>query len=295
MSLFDDIPVNSKDFPILSASRMTDMPAFYPDELIKEVDIRIKKYSNIHTLVLWTKHPGSLLKEPLYSFLKELKKRKIQLYCHLTITGMGKIIVGKTSEAKYFIPEPGVPTFNEALSSVPEVVKLCESPERIRIRIDPIVRIIDFYGKYYSNINILEKIISTAKESGIVKYNFSLLEPGVYKKTDKRFEKVGVKIINSNKEDRLKLKKYLHSLEEKYSVRIFSCAVSDFSVSRCVDGEELSKLHDQKVPADMSIPRTRELCGCTKSIDLGGWPVKKCFSGCIYCYASPEIKSTTQI
>jgi hypothetical protein len=47
---------------IISASRMTDLPAFYPESLIDEVEKRIEKNFKIHSLVLWTKHAASLLK-----------------------------------------------------------------------------------------------------------------------------------------------------------------------------------------------------------------------------------------
>ena len=58
-----------KEQIILSASRMTDMPKFYPEILIEEVNKRMDK--NIHTLVLWTKHPKPLLVNPLFDFLMD--------------------------------------------------------------------------------------------------------------------------------------------------------------------------------------------------------------------------------
>ena len=64
---------------ILSASCMTDMPAFYPKQLIEAVETRRKKGVQIHTLVLWTKHPASLLKEPLNSYLTGLRNDGITL------------------------------------------------------------------------------------------------------------------------------------------------------------------------------------------------------------------------
>ena len=73
MTLFDGkplvVPKKEKGKVILSASRMTDMPAFYPEQVLEEVNKRVAKGQDIHTLVLWTKHPYSLLKEPLKSFL----------------------------------------------------------------------------------------------------------------------------------------------------------------------------------------------------------------------------------
>jgi hypothetical protein len=61
--------INKNNAIVLSASRMTDMPKFYPNELINEVEARLKKGLNIHTLVLWSKHPDSLLNNQLKEYL----------------------------------------------------------------------------------------------------------------------------------------------------------------------------------------------------------------------------------
>lgn len=46
---------------------MTDMPKYYPSILIEEVNNRLAK--GIHTVLLWTKYPQSLLVSPLYVML----------------------------------------------------------------------------------------------------------------------------------------------------------------------------------------------------------------------------------
>ena len=98
-----------KTSTILSASCMTDMPAFYPQQLIEAVESRRKKGVKIHTLVLWTKHPASLLKEPLYSFLLGLRNDGIQLYVQLTITGMGQLPMGTDLNGDPILIEPHAP------------------------------------------------------------------------------------------------------------------------------------------------------------------------------------------
>ena len=69
LSLFkDDKKIFSKtNSIIISASRMTDMPKFYPKELINEVKSRMDKGTDMHTLVLWSKHPDSLLENELFN------------------------------------------------------------------------------------------------------------------------------------------------------------------------------------------------------------------------------------
>lgn len=289
MSLFDgkpmEIPVESSKV-VLSASRMTDMPKYYPRELIEEVNQRLSKGMQIHTLVLWTKHPGSLFIDPLYEYLLELKQKNIQLYLQLTITGIGGLKVGIKSNGRPLILEPNAPLFQDSLNLLPQIVQLLELPERIKLRIDPIVRIMDSRGKVFSNLKFFPKIIRNAASYGVKHFVFSFLESGAHRKVDKRFRSMGCRIIPPNKEERERTLIWLRNLESKYNINIESCCVQDFPEGKCVDGRMLMNYHANRDPVDLSQPRKREKCGCTASIDIGGWPPKKCYTGCDYCYAN---------
>jgi len=260
------------------------MPKYYPYELIDGVKKRLEQGTQIHTLILWTKHPRSLLINPLYNFLQELKAEKIQLFLQLTITGMGNLIIGKKSNGNPLIIEPNAPPFLEALSTLPQVIKLLENPQRIRLRIDPVIRIKDSQGKIFSNIKYLPVIISKTQHYGIKQFSFSFLESN-YQKVDRRFKKLGCTILPPDSSERKKTGQWLEKLQTKFDVDIYACCVPSFSDSKCIDGELLARLHDYNEPADLSQPRKREKCGCTQSIDIGGWPPKRCYTGCDYCYA----------
>jgi hypothetical protein len=107
---------------ILSASCMTDMPAFYPQQVIEAVETRRKKGVQIHTLVLWTKHPSSLLKEPMYSYLIGLRHNGIQLYIQLTITGMGQLPMGTDLNGSPILVEPHAPKWEDSVAELPKVL-----------------------------------------------------------------------------------------------------------------------------------------------------------------------------
>ena len=286
MPLFNIEPIENKKYVILSASRMTDMPKFYPKDIILEVTKRIEKGINIHTLVLWTKHPNSLLKEPLKSFLIELKKKNIQLSVQLTITGMGQKIIGKQKNGKNLIFEPNVPDYKDAIKTIPKIIELIGNPDRIRLRIDPIIRIQDYYNQEYSNLKYFSKIIEKVVKYEIKNINFSFLENNIHKKVNRRLDYLGCKIIAPDKTEREKTKKWIKKIETENNINISACCVPGFEISKCIDGELLSKLHDNQLPVDLKQPKKRELCGCTSSTDIGGWPPKKCYSGCEYCYAN---------
>ncbi|MFZ5644825.1 MAG: DUF1848 family protein [Bacillota bacterium] len=290
MSLFDGKPIeidNRKKKVVLTASRMTDMPKYYPEEIIKEVHKRLDRGIEIHTLVLLTKHPRSLLSDPLKGFLLNLQNNGIQISAQITITGVGGMVIGKKANGKPLILEPQAPSCKDSLKALPEVITLAGLPERIRIRFDPIVRLTDSEGNLFSNIKYLPLVVETASGFGIKDFSFSFLEKNTHKKVDQRFRMMGCTIIPPTTEEREKFKTWLKRLEEKNNVNIFACSVPGFEKTSCIDGQTLQKTHPDKEPADLSHARKRQLCGCTKSIDLGGWPPKKCFTGCDYCYAHP--------
>lgn len=287
MTLFDGKPDMSERV-VLSASRMTDMPKYYPKEIIEEVNKRLAKNIKIHTLVLWTKHPRSLLAQPLRIFLTSLKTLEIQLYIQLTISGMGKIVAGKKAESRPFIPEPNAPRAEDSLKALTEIIDLVEKPERIRLRIDPIVRLKDFEGKTFSNLKFFQGIVEFSAKLGVKHFTFSLLQTGIHRKVDMRFKKIGCQIVPPDNNERYNTAIWLTGLEEKYKIKISACSVKGFPESKCIDGELLQQLHDKKYPVSRKQPRKRALCGCTSSIDIGGWPPKKCFTGCDYCYGNSK-------
>jgi hypothetical protein len=274
---------------VLSASRMTDMPKYYSLDLIREIDKRKEKGRKIHTLVLWTKHPGALLKNPLHRYLEQLKKEGVQLYIQLSITGMGQRVVGAKPDGTPLILEPKAPTTKEAINSLPEVIRLVEKPQRIRLRIDPIVRIKDHQGHLFSSLPFFTHILDSASELGVETFSFSFLEKGVHRKVDNRMALLGCEIIPPTDREREKMLEWIKDLEKKHRARIHPCCVRQMPVSRCIDGEELMRLHEERAPVSLKQPKKRKLCGCTDSIDLGGWPPKKCYTGCLYCYANSVI------
>ncbi len=271
---------------ILSASRMCDMPGYYPGDIIRETNIRLDKGIKAHTLVLWTKHPASLFAEPLYSFLNDLKARGVQLFIQLTITGMGGAVIGETKSGGWKI-EPHAPDYNESLSLLSDVADLTGSANRIKIRIDPIIKVRDYNGRQYSNLSMFETIAKSACACGINNFSFSFLEPGVHAKVDRRFKNIGCEIMSFSEEERSSSSAFFTDFTKANDVIISACCVKGFTDSACIDGKLLGALHPAGEKCSLSEPRRRPGCGCVKSIDLGGWPVKLCGTGCDYCYANP--------
>ena len=274
---------------IISASRMTDMPAFYPNNIIRETEKRKEKGFTIHTLLLWTKHPESLFREPLHSYLSELKKENTQLYIQLTITGMGRDCFVSGFKTKKVYMEPCVPNYEESIQMIDKVSELTENPLRIRLRIDPIIRLVDWPGQLYSNLGLFKPIVREASKKGIKNITFSFLENGMHAKVNKRFKEEHIEIFSPTNDEREKMALWVSQIEKEYSVQISSCCVPQLKESACIDGNLLQQLHNHHLEVTKAQPRSRTLCGCSKSIDIGGWPPAACNSGCLYCYSHPVI------
>lgn len=266
---------------------MTDMPKFYPRELINEVQSRIDKGVQVHTLVLWTKHPGSLLEEPLRSFLEKIRTNGIQIYLQLTITGMGGRKMGFDKDGKEVMMEPHVPDFEDSLNTIPDLITLLGDPRRIRIRVDPIVYYKDVQGKLWTNEEMIEPIVSACSQYGIPTFSLSFVGDGNHKKVERRFSSLGLTLMVPEDSKRKDFSMEVQRIMKKYGVKICACATPGFEKSSCINGSFLSTLHDQKLQASEKSGSKRPLCGCTESTDIGGWPPKKCYSGCQYCYSRP--------
>jgi len=87
-------------------------------------------------------------------------------------------------------------------------------------------------------------------------------------------------------EERLSTVTWLKEIEKTYGVTIGACCAKGFPETKCINGTLLSELHDHQLPVSLVQPKKREMCGCTHSIDIGGWPPSKCYTGCQYCYAN---------
>jgi len=284
-------------YVVISASRMTDMPEFYPARIISETEKRREKGLVVHTLVLWTKHPSALFREPLSGYLKKLSSDGSQIFLQLTITGMGGArqlcdVSGKPLcgiDGRPFSIEPFSPPVNESLAMMERVVEALGSPERIRLRFDPIVRIADSRGSVYSNSVFMPVVIEKASAAGVKNFTFSFLEKGMHAKVDRRFSAIGCSIIPPTFTERAEFGEKIREYESKFGVSISACCVEGFDDSRCIDGALLSGTHEGNVPAAMRELRRRPKCGCTESIDIGGWPPLPCANGCLYCYSNPAI------
>lgn len=272
---------------IISASRKTDIPAFYSEWFMNQIRsgeaLRKNPYNDqiyktslkpedITCIVFWTRNATQILKK---GYLSELDDLGIPYYFQYTITGYNKSFEKKT-------PHP--------LKAIEQVNELADKigGNKIIWRFDPII--LTDHNTVPELIRLHEKIASLI-DSNIQENVISFLDD--YKKTAKNMAKAGVQFYDIlSKETELdELLKGIQNNASKYNLNVSTCAENinlekyNIRKGKCIDsdfifnqlGLNVSKAKDQG---------QRKECGCIKSVDIGLY--NTCVHGCEYCYATEE-------
>lgn len=262
---------------IISASRRTDIPAFYTEWFLNRiregyVDVinpfdatkasRVSLKPELVTcIVFWTKNPGPLLKR-----LNELKDYRY--YFQYTLTAYETDV------------EPKVPSVNERIKTFMELSKKI-GKEKVIWRYDPIIltrkHSIDWHTKEF-------EYIASKLHDYTEKVVISFVD--LYKKTDRNTKDLHLVRLGVEEMDILadKLSKIAH----KYKLDIATCCETidlkkyGISHNKCIDNELIERLFDVEVTDKRDAQR--EACGCVKCTDIGAY--NTCLHRCKYCYAT---------
>jgi len=278
---------------VISASRRTDLVAFFPDWLAEAV--RVEKaevlgpsgraYSvdlspdRVHTFVLWSKSFENLIANA-GGLLDGLRKYD-QLYFHFTITGLG----GTPVERK--VPAPGA-----AFRQLEPLLDLAGRPERISLWFDPVIDWVE-KDEVRTNLRFFEKLAGKAAEKGIRDIRFSFAQ--WYGKSRRRADNLGFRYVDPAVEEKRKDAFYLSTVARSHGLNLYVCS-QDFAAdvpgirpSACIDGRLLQEFHPKSAPVSVRKDRTqRSECRCTDSVDIGSY-IQTCPHSCVYCYANPRI------
>ncbi len=278
---------------VISASRRTDLVAFFPQWLAsvldeekarvvgpsgfpRTVDLRPE---SVHTLVLWSKDFRNLLADRFG--LREILGKYAQVYCHFTITGLGGTGV-----------ERGVPAWREALFQLGDLVEWAGDPERISLRFDPVVYWQEG-GKLRTNLHLFKEMAPVLSSLGIRRVRISFVQ--WYGKAVRRAAKHGFAFVDPDREAKLADAAILARVAADHGLQVFACSqdflgeVSGIQPSSCIDGRLLQRLHPDKEPVSTrKDPSQRKECRCTESTDIGSY-TQSCPHACLYCYANPRV------
>jgi hypothetical protein len=164
------------------------------------------------------------------------------------------------------------------------LVDLAGDPVRISWRFDPILEV-EGNERAYTNFDLFPTLAEAMVPFGIKACRVSWVSP--YKKVVARLAQNGWHLIPKKQQERIAQAHQLIDIAQGYGLSIHFCSMEGLPVSRCIDGEFLSKIHPEGLVCSTEKAKgQRKLCGCTQSLDIG-WYSLKCKHGCLYCYARP--------
>lgn len=280
---------------IISASRATDIPAFYADWFFRRLEkgyVRWRNpfsgqdsyvsFGNTRFIVFWSKNPA-----PLLPYLPILKERGIGCYIQYTLNDY---------EAEGL--EPNVPPLSQRIETFRRAVEAL-GRGAVVWRFDPLVL------TYKINIDtLLEKIahIANALTGYTEKLVFSFADIESYKKVSRNLRQSGINYREWDEESMRESAARLSTLNRNnWNLELATCAeridLSEYGIghNRCIDPELISRLapDDEILQNFLYKAKTdtgqRKACGCILSKDIGAY--NTCPHGCLYCYANTSSAS----
>ncbi len=277
---------------IISASRATDLPAYYADWFIHRLRkgyVRWVNSFNPHlpyyvsfedtrAIVFWSKNPL-----PMFPHLDELDRRGFVYYFQITLTDYGPEGL-----------EPGVPPLDERISTF---IRLSErvGKDRVIWRFDPVLltRTLDMDTLLSRIAYIGERIAPYTK-----KFVFSFVDTS-YSKVKKQ---AGIwQFRTPDPDEKQKFIEGIVRMNRSWGISLASCADDaeygpEIGHNKCVDDALLRTIgqHDSALIRYLDAhpgkdPGQRPACRCVKSKDIGQYDT--CLHGCVYCYATDHAKA----
>jgi len=281
---------------ILSASRRTDIPAFYMpwfmagitqgrfevlnpyNRIISNVPAGVDQ---VHSIVFWSKNFGPFLKG---GYGEDLAARGYRLFFNFTVNTADRLL------------EPRVPSLPDRLE---QMAQLCRrfGPQVVNWRFDPICFYTTAQNGRADNLNDFELIAGAAARMGIRRCVTSFMDD--YAKIRRRTAVIpGFRFTDP-------------PLAQKVSICLRmarTLATCDIGLQTCCEKEVLAALpagsgieKGRCIPADLLMAlfggrislkkdtgqRVLAGCGCHASRDIGSYAWHPCPHDCLFCYANP--------
>lgn len=268
---------------IISASRRTDIPAFYSEwffNRIKEGFVDVRNPMNPHQLsmvalspevidciVFWTKNPS-----PMIDRLGDINDYRY--YFQYTVNPYNQEV------------ESNVPRKNILIDTFKKLSDII-GPERVIWRYDPILITPQISTSYHINyFGELAKRLKGYTTRCVISF------VDIYKKTERNTAHLQMREPVANE---IRLLAYsISAVGKEYGLEIQSCSekvdLQEYGISHgcCIDRALIEKIcgYELDVKKDKN---QRPECGCVSSIDIGAY--NTCQHGCAYCYANFNAQS----
>ena len=265
---------------IVSASRRTDIPAFYSRWFLQRLREGFCLYPNpfdprrhhrvdlrpesVLGLVFWTRDARPLLKH-----LDGLDREGYAYYFQYTINNYPPSL------------DPGSPALSRAAATFRELAERL-GPQRVVWRYDPVILGGEMDREWH-----LRNFAHILGELGdhAVRVTVSVIDP--YRRARAGLRRA----LGEVRYEPAAYRELLRRLAEEAASRgigLNSCAephllAEGVEAGRCVDAGMFNAGGDEKAAAPYPLHRQREGCLCHRSVDIGAYDT--CPSGCVYCYA----------
>jgi hypothetical protein len=282
---------------VISASRRTDIPAFYMDWFMEQIKKGVFDVVNpynrrkskvpatpdkVHTIVFWSKNFDPFIKG---GFGEKLSAMGYNLFFNFTLNSNSSLL------------EPRIPSLARRLDQLRELSRNYD-PRTLNWRFDPLCFFRFDKQPVKNNLDDFSRIAAWASQCGISRCITSFMDD--YAKIKKRIASMpGFSFIDPALSEKINIllkmekelagknidlyacceKEVLDSLPSGSGIRSSSCIPSDLFVE--IFGGDLSLKRDIG-------QRTEKGCGCMVSMDIGSYHLHPCYHNCLFCYANPK-------
>lgn len=282
---------------VISASRRTDIPAFYMPWFMAQIEKGRFEVQNpfnrrvsiinatprhVHTLLFWSKNYGPFLQE---GYGEQLAAMGYHLFFNFTINSEDRLL------------EPNVPPLQERLAQLSALCKRY-GPDCIQWRFDPICGYELKDGNRYDNLKDFSSIAEVANKLGIKRCITSFMD--LYPKIQKRTASDRtVTFVSSSVNKQRSILLELQAVLVPKHIQLFTCcektildALPDgtgIQASACVPNDLLMTVFGGMLSLRKDAGQRRGAgCGCYVSKDIGSYQDHPCYHNCRYCYANPS-------
>ena len=251
---------------IISASRRTDLPAFFPEETINKILLLNKSEqqtiipkNKIEAVVFWTKNA-----KPILPYLHELDEVNIPYYFQYTMNDYPGF-------------EDGLPDYTNRVNTFIELSDKI-GKNRVIWRYDPFFK--SLLPKEYTIDDVLNRFEFMG--NNLYKYTnklvFSFLDP---------YPKLPQDIYPPTKEEEDKIVNKIIELNKIWKLKLATCAETvnrpEIENNQCIDPILLKELGVDLKNIKLKDFTQRKMCKCYPSTDIGDYHT--CRHKCLYCYA----------
>lgn len=271
---------------IVSASRRTDIPAFYSRWLMQRLRAGFCEVKNpfnanqvtrvdlrpeaVTAIVFWTRDP-----RPLLPRLAEIRALGHQPFFLVTLMDNPKAL------------DPNCPGPATSLATMAALAEAC--PGRVTWRYDPIVLTDatppDWHRRTFEGL--------AKRLAGLVpRVTVSFMEP--YRKIGRRLAALagqGFAVPPLDPDVAVGLLRDLRDMAAACGIRLATCSqpegfeAAGIPAGRCIDPAWIGQTLGLPLPLARD-PHQRPRCGCAPSKDIGAYDT--CLFGCAYCYATTD-------